>query len=476
MALRRFRGATTNSTVVFTGQVFNRELLDTGSATGVNGSTVTLAAGASASGYITSATGIPNLTTAVTGSWEASIQFQTVTPTSIFCKFRVHRISVAGTVPTILASTEYSAEVEARATLTPYIISTDGTNLGTFSSGDRIAIEWTLRNAGATSLSPAPSFGTYGRFVRTPIESTAAVGWTGFVGQAAYRPISYSEGTIKGVKRTGSVRNSITSSGTATGTKGGSAFSGSVTGVSTSTGTVTGNAGFRGSVAGISTSSGTIAAGRQGYTGTSTGASTSSGTIAAGRQGYTGSITGSSTSSGTVAAGRQGYSGASTGSSTSTGVIAAGRQGYAGAIAGISTSTGAIASGVQGYSGAATGASTSTGTAHGTPSPQPEPESSGVGSVWRAWNSDFAQERPKVLDISARSIYRTTYSFGMASGAAGFSGTVLGESVENGSSAGQLGYYGGVTSVRHLVRHRLHGKARHDLRGNRELLVLIGEL
>lgn len=278
MALRRFRGASSSSTVVFTGQSFNRELLDTGSATGTNGSSVVLAAGASASFYITSATGIPNLTTAVTGSWEASIQFQTVTPTNIFCKFRVHRISVAGTVPTILASTEYSAEVQARATQTPYIISTDGTDLGTFSSGHRIAIEWTLRNAGAGSLSPQPSFGTYSRFVRTPIESTAAVGWTGFVGQAAYRPISYSEGTIKGVKRTGSVKNSITSTGTATGTKGGQDFSGSVTGVSTSAGTVTGAAGFTGSATGSSTSTGTIAAGTQGYNGAVSGSSTSTGT------------------------------------------------------------------------------------------------------------------------------------------------------------------------------------------------------
>lgn len=278
MALRRFRGAASTSPVVYTGQAFSRELLDTGSANSTNGSTVVLAAGASASFYLTTATGIPNLTTAVTGSWEASIQFQTVTPTNIFCKFRVHRISVAGTVPTILASTEYSAEVRARATQTPYIISTDGTDLGTFSSGHRIAIEWTLRNAGAASLSPQPSFGTYSRFVRTPIESTAAVGWTGFVGQAAYRPISYSEGTIKGVKRTGSVKNSITSTGTATGTKGGQDFSGSVTGVSTSAGTVAGAAGFTGSATGSSTSTGTIAAGTQGYNGAVSGSSTSTGT------------------------------------------------------------------------------------------------------------------------------------------------------------------------------------------------------
>ena len=258
MALRRFRGATTNSTVAFTGQAFNRELLDTGTANSSNGSSVVLAAGASASFYLTTATGIPNLAVGVTGSWEAAINFQT-TPTNIFCKFRVHLISVSGTTPTILASTEYSAEVRARLATTAYIANTDGTDLGTFASGNRIAIEWTLRNAGASSLSPQPAFGTYAAFVRTPIESSTAVGWTGTIGRAAYRPISYSEGTIKSVKRTGFVRNSITSTGTATGVQGGQDFSGSVTGVSTS--------------------SGTIAAGLQGYDGSSTGSSTSSGTV-----------------------------------------------------------------------------------------------------------------------------------------------------------------------------------------------------
>tara|TARA_R110000868_G_scaffold19706_4_gene84568 strand:+ start:2444 stop:3562 length:1119 start_codon:yes stop_codon:yes gene_type:complete len=339
-----------------------------------------LAAGASASFYLTTATGIPNLTTAVTGSWEASIQFQTVTPTNIFCKFRVHRISVAGTVPTILASTEYSAEVQARATQTPYIISTDGTDLGTFSSGHRIAIEWTLRNAGAGSLSPQPSFGTYSRFVRTPVESTAAVGWTGFVGQAAYRPISYSEGTINGVKRTGFVKNSITSTGTATGTKGGQDFSGSVTGVSTSAGTVTGAAGFTGSA---------------------------------------------------------------TGSSTSTGTIAAGTQGYTGATSGQSTSSGTIATGTQGYNGAVSGSSTSTGTAQGTPGPGPQPQPEPGGSIWRIWNQEQPKERAQELrgrTVAAVSFARaaargqigvlgqsagTTQSEGSARGTLGYYGGVI---------------------------------------------------
>lgn len=280
MALRRFRGATTSSTVAFTGQAFNRELLDTGTANGSNGSSVVLAAGASASFYLTTATGIPNLAVGVTGSWEAAINFQGFAPTNIFCKFRVHRISVSGTTPTILASTAYSAEVQARAINTAYIANTDGTDLGTFASGNRIAIEWTLRNAGAASLSPQPAFGTYASFVRTPIESSTAVGWTGTIGRAAYRPISYSEGTIKGVKRTGFVRNSITSTGTATGVQGGQDFSGSVTGVSTSSGTIAaGLQGYGGTIAGLSNSNGTIAAGLQGYEGSSTGSSTSSGTV-----------------------------------------------------------------------------------------------------------------------------------------------------------------------------------------------------
>lgn len=414
MALRRFRGASSSSTVVFTGQVFNRELLDTGSATGSNGSTVTLAAGASASFYITSGTAVPNLTTAVTGSWEASIVFQTVTPTNIFCKFRVHRISVAGTVPTILASTEYSAEIQARATQTPYIISTDGTDLGTFSSGHRIAIEWTLRNAGAASLSPQPSFGTYSRFVRTPIESTAAVGWTGFVGQAAYRPISYSEGTIKGVKRTGSVRNSIASTGTATGTKGGSDFSGSVTGVSTSTGSATGAVGFTGSVAGISTSSGTIAAGQQGYAGVVTGSSTSAGTIA---------------------------------------------------------------SGIQGYSGAATGTSTSTGTAQGTPGPQPQPEpGESNASALRLWNQHYEDLPERLAHLRGRIATQRTYTSGIVFGAAGFTGKTLSIVYTNGSADGLLGYYGNMRFSRIATKSRTRGKPRPDLRENRELLLIMGEL
>lgn len=427
---------------------------------GQNALTVVLAAGASSNIAAANARfnpAIPAYTGTAVGSYKICTAWQTTAFANLWTKVRVHRATLSGTALTIATSSEWSGEILTNKANQRWEHYLDQVDLGTWSSTDALVVEYNFRNAGASSISPsAIAGGYYYTAVYTPFDTTAGAGYTNQlpVGQRQY---NYSQGGIRGTSRYLKQTTSVnTSSGTATGTKGGSAFSGSVTGVSTS--------------------SGTIAAGRQGYSGASTGASTSSGTIAAGRQGYTGSSTGSSTSSGTVAAGRQGYSGASTGSSTSTGVIAAGRQGYAGAVAGTSTSTGAIASGVQGYNGAATGVSTSTGTAHGTPSPQPEPEPGVVGSVWRAWNSDFAQERPKVLDISARSIYRTTYSFGMASGAAGFSGTVLGESVENGSSTGQLGYYGGVTSVRHLVRHRLHGKARHDLRGNRELLVLIGEL
>jgi hypothetical protein len=393
MALRSFRGAASNSTVAFTGQAFNRELLDTGAANGTNGSSVVLAAGASASFYITSATSVPNLTTALTGSWEAAIQFQTVAPTNVFCKFRVHRISVSGTTPTILASTEYSAEIQARAINTPYIANTDGTDLGTFSSAHRIAIEWTLRNAGGASITPQPSFGTFSRYVRTPIQSSAVVGWTGFVGQAAYRPISYSEGTIRGVKRTGFVRNSITSSGTATGTKGGSDFSGSVTGISTS-----------------------------------------SGTIAAGRQGYTGAATGASTSSGTVAAGTQGYSGSSTGSSTST------------------------------------------GSANGTPGPTPEPPTG--GAIFYDWNRVYDQKKPEpqLVAFAGRTMLTASYSFATVRGVAGFTGLTDGTTATAGSGYGGLGYYGAVQQLQLRVKHRAMGKARLDVRGNKELLLLIGEL
>jgi hypothetical protein len=414
MALRRFRGASSSSTVVFTGQAFtSRELLDTGSATGSNGSSVTLAAGASASFYLITATGIPNLTTGLTGSWEAAIQFQTTTPTNIFCKFRVHRISVAGTVPTILASTEYSAEIQARATNTPYIISTDGTDLGTFSSGHRVAVEWTIRNAGASSISPAPSFGTYSRFVRTPIESSAAVGWTGFVGQAAYRPISYSEGTINGAKRTGSVKNSITSTGTATGTKGGSDFSGSVTGISTS--------------------------------------------------------------SGTIAAGIQGYSGSSVGISTSSGAIAAGTQGYAGTVTGASTSAGVIGAGTQGYDGATNGVSTSTGSAKGTPNPQPQPDEP-LASTMRVWNQDYHDEPQRVIHARGKTNAPRIYLTGDIFGVAGFNGYATSVTNSVGYTTSLVGYYGSVRKLELITRHRARGKARPDLRENRELLLLIGEL
>jgi hypothetical protein len=436
MALRSFRGAASNSTVVFTGQSFNRELLDSGAANSTNGSSVVLAAGASASFYLTSATSVPNLTTALTGSWEASIQFQTVAPTNVFCKFRVHRISVSGTTPTILASTEYSAEIQARAINTPYIANTDGTDLGTFSSAHRIAVEWTIRNAGASSITPQPSFGTFARYVRTPIQSSAAVGWVGFAGQAAYRPISYSEGTIRGVKRTGFVRNSITSSGTATGTKGGSNFSGSVTGVSTSTGTV-----------------------------------------AAGKQGYAGSISGASTSSGTIAAGKQGYLGSITGSSTTSGTIAAGKQGYTGAVSGAITSAGTVAAGLQGYSGAAAGSSTSTGSAQGIPYPPPQPQPDAAqGSTMRQWNQDFGDDRPRIIQLQGRANVQRLYAVGTVFGATGFAGFSTSVTQSAGSANGLLGYYGGVQQLRLLVKHRAHGKARPDLRENRELLLLIGEL
>lgn len=455
MALRRFRGASTTSTVLFTGQAFNRELLDTGSANGSNGSSVVLAAGASASFYLISATGVPNLTTSLTGSWEAAINFQSVVPTNVFCKFRVHRISVSGTTPTILASTEYSAEVQARATNTAYIANTDGTDLGTFASGNRIAVEWTLRNAGAASISPQPSFGLYASFVRTPIESSAAVGWTGTLGRAAYRPISYSEGTINGVKRTGRVRNTITSSGTATGTQGGANFSGSVTGVSTSTGT--------------------IAAGRQGYKGSITGTSASSGTIAAGRQGYNGATSGSSTSSGTIAAGVQGYTGSISGLTTSSGVIAAGVYGYSGTVIGASTSSGTIAAGLQGYDGSTTGSSTSAGTVHGTPSPQPTPDGIAV-PWWYLQQEHQPQPAPlQVLALTGKVTQQATYVTARLRGRPGMAGSAKSAiRVESFITIGAIGY-SGQTAFDATSTGKATGK-RYIFEDVSDLLVMMGEL
>jgi hypothetical protein len=403
-----------------------RNLVATGFTAGAGGTSVTLAAGASAFVYSLSAqftTAIPSYTGTAVGSWKITHGFQTVVPANIFTKVRVHRGTLSGTVITIVATSEWSDERLTNKTIQRWETYLDQVDLGTWASTDRLIIEYNYRNAGGASITPQiTGGGYYQNAIYSPFETSAAFGYANQL-QVGQRQYNYSQGGIRGTSRyLKQTTSAITSSGTATGTKGGSDFSGSVTG--------------------ISTSSGTVAAGLQGYTGASTGASTSSGTIAAGTQGYTGAATGASTSSGTIAAGLQGYSGTSTGSSTST------------------------------------------GSANGTPGPGPgpEPEPTGDGSVWRAWNQDFVEKKPlEVLALTGRTVLGTSYSFGTAIGIAAFNpvefaGRAVGISVEMGRSSGQLGYYGGVMQVRMLVQHRARGKAQHDLRGNRELLLLIGEL
>ena len=199
----------------------------------------------------------------------------------------------------------------------------------------------------------------------------------------------------------------------------------------------------------------------------------SSGTIAGRRN--NGSVTGVSISTGTATGTKGGsdFSGSVTGVSTSTGTVAAGRQGYTGAATGASTSSGTVAAGTQGYSGSSTGSSTSTGSANGSPS-QPD----GGGAIWYDFNRvyDKKQPEPELVAFSGRTILTASYSFATVRGVAGFTGLTDGTTTAAGSGYGGLGYYGAVQQLQLRVKHRAMGKARLDVRGNKELLLLIGEL
>ena len=240
-----------------------KSLVASAFSTSANANSVVLTAGNSAFSYVLSAqfsTSLPGATGTFLGSWRIFVSFQTVTPTNVYTKFRVHRATLSGTALTIVATSEWSGKRLTNLTTQRWELHLDQVDLGTWASTDRVIIETNYRNAGASSITVQPTGGSnYANAIHTPFTTSAAFGYTNNlpVGQRVY---NYSRGGIRGTSRYLTQQQySSTSTGTATGTKGGQDFSGSVTGVSTS--------------------SGTIAAGLQGYEGSSTGSSTSSGTV-----------------------------------------------------------------------------------------------------------------------------------------------------------------------------------------------------
>ena len=239
-----------------------RRLFSSTFSQGASGNSVVLTAGSSAFHYVlsTQAQALPAATGTFLGSWRVFVQFQSVTPTNVYTKFRVHRGTISGTVVTIVATSEWSGERLTNLTTQRWELNLDQVDLGTWASTDRVIIETNYRNAGASSITIQPTSGAgYANAIDSPFTTSAAFGYTNNlpVGQRVY---NYSRGGINSTSRyLAQQQYSSSSTGTATGTKGGQDFSGSVTGVSTS--------------------SGTIAAGLQGYEGSSTGSSTSSGTV-----------------------------------------------------------------------------------------------------------------------------------------------------------------------------------------------------
>ena len=239
-----------------------RRLFSSTFSQGASGNSVVLTAGSSAFHYVlsTQAQALPAATGTFLGSWRVFVQFQSVTPTNVYTKFRVHRGTISGTVVTIVATSQWSGERLTNLTTQRWELNLDQVDLGTWASTDRVIIETNYRNAGASSITIQPTSGAgYANAIDSPFTTSAAFGYTNNlpVGQRVY---NYSRGGINSTSRyLVQQQYSSTSTGTATGVQGGQDFSGSVTGVSTS--------------------SGTIAAGLQGYEGSSTGSSTSSGTV-----------------------------------------------------------------------------------------------------------------------------------------------------------------------------------------------------
>lgn len=417
MPLRLFStgSAGANGYTVTPAPSFYNAIQETTAPLGSSGNSVVLAAGASAISYTLNArfaTAVPNFSGTVVGSWRIQRQFQTVAPTNVYTKVRVHRATLSGTVYTIVASSEWSGEVLTNQRDQSYEMYLDQVDLGTWATSNALIIEYNYRNAGASSITPQPVGGfLYQNAIYSPLSSNAGYGYTARR-SAGQRPYIYSRGGIRGTVRHGAASGSSTSSGTAIGTKGGANFNGTVTGVSTSTGT--------------------IAAGRQGYKGSITGVSVSSGTIAAGLQGYGGTITGLSNSSGTIAAGRQGYTGSSTGSSTSLGTV------------------------------------------NGTPGPTPD--TGGAIPQWWYTQQEHQQkpEPLQVLALTGAVQVKALYAIGRVRGRVEYIGSAVGTNrVESFITAARVGYSGSVPPSTLGVRGRiLRGRSFTT----DEMLILMGEL
>ena len=209
---------------------------------GGNGLATILAPSASASIHTTTASGataIPNYTGTAVGSYKITHGFQTVVPTDVYTKVRVHRATLSGTVLTIVATSEWSDERLTNKVTQRWETYLDQVDLGTWASTNRLIIEYSYRNAGAASITIQTTGGNYYQnAIVAPFDTTAASGYANQL-QVGQRQYLYSQGGIRGTSRYLKQTTAVsTSSGTATGTKGGSDFSGSVTGVSTSSGTV----------------------------------------------------------------------------------------------------------------------------------------------------------------------------------------------------------------------------------------------
>jgi hypothetical protein len=206
-----------------------KSLVASAFSTSSNGNSVVLTAGSSAFSYVLSAqfaTLLPGATGTFLGSWRMFVQFQAVTPTNVYTKFRVHRATLSGTALTIVATSEWSGERLTNLATQRWELSLDQVDVGTWASTDRVIIETNYRNAGASSITIQPTGGTYANAIDTPFTTSAAFGYTNNlpVGQRVY---NYSLGGIRGTSRyLAQQQYSSTSTGTATGTKGGSDFSG----------------------------------------------------------------------------------------------------------------------------------------------------------------------------------------------------------------------------------------------------------
>ena len=164
MATRLFqRGtATAGSYTVTPAPNHYKELVGTTFTTGANGNSVVLAAGASAFSYALNprfGTAIPNYSGTQSGSFRIFVQFQSVTPTNVFTKVRVHRATLSGTAYTIVASSEWSEERLTDKINQRFEFFIDQVDLGTWATSNALIIEYNYRNAGGSSITPQPTGG-----------------------------------------------------------------------------------------------------------------------------------------------------------------------------------------------------------------------------------------------------------------------------------------------------------------------------